>query len=163
MSVGTWFAASTSKISRSPSASSLPAKRLMIPRFAAKAVRGVVEEGFDVLMCSNGILYPLYRELRSKKVRPLLVQHYHGLSLFDHQAILTEALRGHIRPSLVYRTVTGHLPSFWDREGAVTAIRSSSRMTAMRMPSKSRPQLPSTGVPLALHASLAAAAVRLLQ
>ena len=140
-----------------PKRFSLPAKRLMIPRFAAKAVRGVVEEGFDVLMCSNGILYPLYRELRSKKVRPLLVQHYHGLSLFDHQAILTEALRGHIRPSLVYRTVTGHLPSFWDREGARYSDQIIVQNDRDADAIEEQTSAPVHRVPLALHASLAAA------
>ena len=94
------------------------AKRLLIPFFASRAARRALRDPFDVVMCSNGMLYMLYRQLHKQQNRPVLVQHYHGLSLFDHQAIVTEALRGNTEPSFVYSRFTARFPILWDKCGA---------------------------------------------
>jgi glycosyltransferase involved in cell wall biosynthesis len=95
-----------------------PAKRLLLPQVASKTASAFLGEDFDVIMGSNGMLYPLFRRLQGKAQHPLLVHHIFGLSLFDHMAILTETLRGHMSTSLIYKSITGRLPIFWDEQGA---------------------------------------------
>jgi glycosyltransferase involved in cell wall biosynthesis len=96
----------------------LPARRLLLPQIASKAASAFLGEDCDVIMGSSGMLYPLFRRLQGKAHHPLLVHHLHGLSLFDHIAILTETLRGHMSTSLIYKGITGRLPIFWDEQGA---------------------------------------------
>jgi glycosyltransferase involved in cell wall biosynthesis len=103
---------------RFPRGLGLPVKRLFLPQIASKAASAFLKEDFDVVMASSGMLFPLFRRLQRSARHPLLVHHLHGLSLFDHIAIHTETLRGHMSTSLVYKTITGRLPIFWDQQGA---------------------------------------------
>ena len=138
-----------------------PAKKLWLPRYAADAARKAHPDNFDVIMCSNGMLHRLYAELSKRSERPLLVQHYHGLTLFDRQAILTEALRGHIHPSLLYRKVTGRLPGVWDELGArysdLAIVQNDRDADAL----EEKTTKPVVRIPLALHPAIAEAGERL--
>jgi glycosyltransferase involved in cell wall biosynthesis len=93
-------------------------RRLFLPVAASRRASKELESEYDVVMSSNGMLYPLFRKLKQSVHRPLLVSHYHGLSFFDHQAIVTETMRGHMSTSLLYRFVTGPLTLRWDAQGS---------------------------------------------
>lgn len=92
--------------------------RLYAPRLISAKASVIGRYGYDVIMASNGMAYPLFRALSPKADRPLLVNHFHGLNLFDHQANLTEHLAGRIQLSLSYRAITGRLPILWDFRGS---------------------------------------------
>lgn len=96
------------------------ANRCFMPSFVSRTAARVLEQSnvpFDVLFSSSGMLWPLYKRLRAQPKRPLLVGHLHGVSLFDHEATMTEAARGLMTTSRVYRYYTGALPPRWDMEG----------------------------------------------
>jgi glycosyltransferase involved in cell wall biosynthesis len=137
-----------------------PAKRLLLPQFASKTARKALAKPVDVLMASNGMLYPLFRELATKPNRPLLVNHLHGLSLFDHQATMNETLRGHMSISLIYRTATGPLPIFWDNQGErfadLTIVQNGRDADAVEK-SNGKPVIK---IPLSVHARIASAGQR---
>ena len=93
-------------------------KRLFLPMAASRRASEELENEWDVIMSSNGMLYPLYRKLKKTKSHPLLVNHLHGATFFDHQAIATETMRGHMSTSLVFRSITGPLSRRWDSFGS---------------------------------------------
>lgn len=97
------------------------ASRLWLPACMSRRISREPLPSFDVIMASNGMLHPLFRELRAKKAAPLLVNHIHGLNYFDYQATVTERLRGNISSSLLQRLVTGALPARWDLLGCGVA------------------------------------------
>jgi glycosyltransferase involved in cell wall biosynthesis len=134
-----------------------PARRLLLPQIASKAARAFLEEDFDVIMASSGMLYPLFRHLQGTARHPLLVHHLHGLSLFDHMAILTETLRGHMSTSLVYRNITGRLPIFWDEQGTrfcdITIVQNGRDADVVEAASRKPVRI----IPLSLHPAMAKA------
>jgi glycosyltransferase involved in cell wall biosynthesis len=72
---------------------------------------------FDVIMTSSGMAYPLFKRLYLLKDRPVLVNHIHGLSVYDHIANLSESELGYCKTSWLYRLVTGPFQKKWDSEG----------------------------------------------
>jgi glycosyltransferase involved in cell wall biosynthesis len=91
--------------------------RLALPRFMARRARAEAASGYDVVMVPSGMGYALFRAMRSYRTRPLLVNHSHGLWLFDHQAKIAEHLAGHAPLPLLYRSivaVTGPIKGAWD-------------------------------------------------
>jgi len=92
--------------------------RLLLPTAASRRAARELDGRYDVIMSSNGTLYPLFRKLRQRKDRPLLVNHLHGLVFFDHQAIVTETMRGHMTTSLLFDYVSGPLGRNWDYKGS---------------------------------------------
>jgi glycosyltransferase involved in cell wall biosynthesis len=97
------------------------ADRFLLPQTISIDARRYRPQDFDVVMAPSGILYPLFRQLRDRPTRPLLVQHLLGSMFFDHFATVEEAARGHLRLSPVYRLMTGNLPLGWDLKGARAA------------------------------------------
>jgi hypothetical protein len=49
--------------------------RLLLPQAASRRIEQEHPEQYDVVMSSSGMLYPLFRRLRNKRHRPLLVSH----------------------------------------------------------------------------------------
>ncbi len=97
------------------------ADRCLMPSFVSRSAERVLQRSsspFDVLFSSSGMLWPLYKRIQTQPKRPLLVSHLHGVSFFDHQATMTEAARGLMTTSKVYRYYTGTLPPRWDMEGS---------------------------------------------
>jgi glycosyltransferase involved in cell wall biosynthesis len=89
-------------------------ERLLLPQFIASRSRQEASRDYDIVMAS-AMGYPLFRRLAGQYPRrPVTVNHLHGLSLFDHQANLTEHLAGRLKLSLAYRTVTGPMVIAWE-------------------------------------------------
>jgi glycosyltransferase involved in cell wall biosynthesis len=67
--------------------------------------------------------YPLFHHWRglAGDKRPVLVNHIHGLSIYDHAANMGEALLGHFPVSAAYRAVTGRFAVRWDSRGVEVA------------------------------------------
>jgi glycosyltransferase involved in cell wall biosynthesis len=95
-----------------------PVSRLFLPQAAASRAGKEALGDYDVIMSSSGMLYPLFKKLHGRTTRPLLVSHLHGLSYFDHQAIVTETMRGHMATSWMYRLIIGRLPVQYDFYGS---------------------------------------------
>lgn len=96
------------------------ATRLLLPSFVSRAAARVIKRNmapFDVIISSNGMLAPLYRQLQREPDRPLLVNHLHGLTYFYHQSTMDEVLRGNMKVSWIYRRCTGRIPQRWDLQG----------------------------------------------
>jgi glycosyltransferase involved in cell wall biosynthesis len=74
----------------------------------------------DVVMAPSGMGNRLFRRLRARVERPLLVNHQHGLTLFDHQARLMEAIAGHITFPL-HKRLLERPPMAWDIDGLRSA------------------------------------------
>jgi glycosyltransferase involved in cell wall biosynthesis len=61
--------------------------------------------------------YVLFREMRSRRPRPLLVNHSHELWVFTHQTRIDEHLTGRVPLPLLYRSlvaITGPIKGTWD-------------------------------------------------
>jgi glycosyltransferase involved in cell wall biosynthesis len=104
-----------------PSLISKLATRCLLPSFVSRTAARVLKQSgapFDVLFSSNGMLSPLYKRIKAEVKRPLLVNHFHGLNYFDHQATMLETERGNERVSAIFRYCTGPLPVGWDSAGA---------------------------------------------
>ena len=97
------------------------ASRLWLPACISRRASRESLQSLDVIMASNGMLYPLFRKLKRKKAAALLVNHVHGLSFFDYQATVTERMRGNTSKTCVHRWVTGALPTRWDALGSRVA------------------------------------------
>jgi glycosyltransferase involved in cell wall biosynthesis len=97
------------------------ANRCFMPSFVSRTAARVLEHSsipFDVVFCASGMLYPLFKRLKTRSERPLLVNNLFGLSYFDHESTMNEVARGQMTISAVYRFYTGALPPRWDMEGA---------------------------------------------
>lgn len=134
------------------------ANRLLLPHLATRCVKTRNVERYDVIMSSNGMLYPLFKRLKADSRRPLLVNHIHGLNFFDYQAILTEKLRGHIALSLINRLLTGPLPVRWDalgsRFGDITIVQNSRDLDFLADQGVSK----AIKIPLSIHPDIMSAA-----
>lgn len=134
------------------------ASRLLLPACMSHRASRESPRTFDVIMGSNGMLYPLFRRLKRENATALLVNHVHGLSYFDYQATVTERLRGNISSSYLHRFVTGALPSRWDLLG--------SRLADLNIVQNDRDfdflaehgVAPLINIPLSVHPTIAAAA-----
>jgi glycosyltransferase involved in cell wall biosynthesis len=97
------------------------AQRVLMPQLLSRHAVSLQPSTYDVVMASSGMAHPLFRRLGANASRPLLVNHVHGLTVYDHIARLVEDALGHGRPSLVNRTVTGPFQKRWDDAGIQTA------------------------------------------
>lgn len=82
-------------------------------------------QAYDVIFGFNGTLYPLFRKLRRRRPRPILIEYVHGLSTFDQIANYREAELGFNAFSWHYRFITGpltgRLPAKWELRAAQIA------------------------------------------
>jgi glycosyltransferase involved in cell wall biosynthesis len=95
-------------------------EKLAMPQWIDRRQRQRNFADVDVVMAPSGMGHRLFRRLRAQPDRPLLVNHQHGLTLFDHQARLTEAMAGHIAFPL-HKRLLERLPMVWDMEGLRSA------------------------------------------
>ena len=102
-------------------APNLLAQRLMLPTLVSRAASRLDLGGVDVIMSSSGMAAPLFRRLRGQARRPVLINHLHGLVLYDHVANLMESQLGHLKVSLGYRLATGPFQVRWDAAGIASA------------------------------------------
>ena len=96
-----------------------------MPRLVSGLVEDADAEVYDVIIGFNGTLYPLFRKLKARSRRPLLIDYVHGLSTFDRIATLSEGEVGRNKFSWHYRLITGpltrRLPETWELRGACLA------------------------------------------
>lgn len=77
---------------------------------------------FDVVMASSGMAAPLFARLRRNGgKRPLLVNHLHGLAVYDDLANRAEEWLDNWSTSTMYRLITGRMQKRWDWQGIDTA------------------------------------------
>jgi glycosyltransferase involved in cell wall biosynthesis len=95
--------------------------RLFLPQQISRRAAKEDPSQYDVIMASNGMAWPLFRKLKAQARRPLLVSHFHGLTLYDQIAILTEAAVGHLQLSLSARFLTGPILHRWDMAGVANS------------------------------------------
>lgn len=102
-----------------PKALNYLAQRVLLPHFVDKACYEESTKGYDVVFCSNGMAWSVFKKLReSGGKRPFLIHQIHGLTYFDHLAVITEKLRGHVKLSPFMMAVKGRFPISWDAKGA---------------------------------------------
>ncbi len=119
-------------------------EKLAMPQWIRWGQRKRSSRGFDVVMAPSGMGYALFRRLSACPGRPLLVNHLHGLNLFDYQARVIEALSSKARPDAggarqdgaafafpVHKRLAGWLPIVWDLRGMfwadLTIVQNSAR------------------------------------
>ena len=128
--------------------------RLLLPQAVSREVAKQGIESFDVIMTSAGSLYPYFKRLQPLVKRPLLVNHSHGSSFFNHITRLNEAMRGHGRLSAVYRNVTGPLIVHWENQGLkyadITVVQNNRDLDLFT----EREEVPVVNVPLTVHPDL---------
>ena len=96
---------------------SLAAQRFAMPRYVSAFGRRLDWQSYDVIMSSSGMAAPLFRRLRRESKRPLLVNHLHGLCVYDHLANTSESLIGNWKTSLLNRYLSGPIQIGWDNAG----------------------------------------------
>ena len=97
------------------------AQRLLMPRYLSRFGLRQAGQGYDVIMASSGMAAPLFARMRRAQTRALLVNHLHGLAIYDHAAAMNEAMLGHGRASLSARLITGPAQARWDARGVDAA------------------------------------------
>lgn len=97
------------------------AQRLLMPRYLSRLGLREAGRGYDVIMASSGMAAPLFAHMRPAQNRPLLVNHLHGLAIYDHVAAMSEAMLGHGRASLAARLINGPTQARWDARGVEAA------------------------------------------
>ena len=95
--------------------------RLYLPQLISRRAMQEDLSVYDVVMAANGMAWPLFRHLKQRAKRPLLVSHYHGLTIYDQLANLSEAGLGHHEISSFYRFVSGPNYHRWDMAGLANA------------------------------------------
>ncbi|GGD65963.1 hypothetical protein GCM10010990_14320 [Croceicoccus mobilis] len=96
--------------------------RFAMPRLVSALGRKLQPERFDVVMTSSGTGAPLYRHLRKNGgPRPLMINHIHGLGVYDDLANRSEEWIGNWPTSRMYKLFTGRAQKRWDWEGVVSA------------------------------------------
>ena len=97
--------------------------RVVLPQLISKLVDDV--DTYDVVIGFNGTLFPLFKKLKARRQRPLLIDYVHGLSTFDRIVTLSEGEVGRNVFSWHYRLITGpltgRLPETWEWRGACLA------------------------------------------
>ena len=99
----------------------LLAERFLLPYLISRGASKLDLSNYDIIMASSGMAAPLFNRLGRRTRRPVLVNHLHGLCLYDHAANLSEAQLRHWRVTWPYRLVTGPFPVRWDARGIETA------------------------------------------
>jgi glycosyltransferase involved in cell wall biosynthesis len=97
------------------------AQRVVMPQLLSRHAGSLQPSTYDVVMASSGMAHPLFRRLSADPARPVLVNHLHGLAVYDHMARLVEDELGHGRASSVNRAITGPFQKRWDDAGIRTA------------------------------------------
>lgn len=95
-------------------------EKLAMPQWIGRHQRRRDFRDIDVVVAPSGMAHVLFDRLRAAPDRPLLVNHQHGLSLYDHQARVTEALAGHVAFPL-HKRMAEWPPIAWDRRGMLSA------------------------------------------
>lgn len=96
--------------------------RLALPRLISAMGEKKNPADFDVIMSSSGMAAPLFVRLRkSGGRRPLLVNHLHGLAVYDDLANRAEDWIGNWSTSTMYRLITGRMQRRWDWQGIATS------------------------------------------
>jgi glycosyltransferase involved in cell wall biosynthesis len=97
--------------------------RLVMPRLISSLVGNA--EAYDVIVGFNGMLFPLFSNLKARSRRPLLIDYVHGLSTFDRIVNVSEGEVGRNTFNWHYRLITGpltrRLPETWEWRGACLA------------------------------------------
>jgi glycosyltransferase involved in cell wall biosynthesis len=100
----------------------LVAQRFAMPHYISRLAEARTRERtFDVVMSSSGMAAPFFRAARKATDRPVLVNHLHGLYVYDHLANISEGVIGNWPTSLPYRLVTGPRQVSWDNAGIAYA------------------------------------------
>ncbi len=93
--------------------------RMALPEFVYWRFYTESTKGYDVVFCSNGMAWRIFKKLRERSgPRPFLIHQIHGLTYFDHLAVITERLRGHVKLSPWFMAIKGRFPIGWDAKGA---------------------------------------------
>lgn len=95
--------------------------RFALPRYVSRFGARQDLGRYDIIMSSSGMAAPLFERLASEPIRPALVNHLHGLAVYDHIANTTENELGHFDTSLAYKLVTGPFQKRWDNAGIRSA------------------------------------------
>lgn len=96
--------------------------RLILPRLISSVGERSDAGKFDVIMASSGMAAPLFARLRkSADRRPLMVNHLHGLAVYDDLSNRSEEWIGNWSTSTMYRLVTGRMQKRWDWQGIETS------------------------------------------
>lgn len=96
--------------------------RLILPRLVSAVGARANPHEFDVIMASSGMAAPLFAKLRrSQEKLPLMVNHLHGLAVYDDLSNRSEEWIGNWSTSTMYRLVTGRMQKRWDWQGIETA------------------------------------------
>ena len=140
-------------------------RRIALPEFVWWYFSAEARKPYDAILCSNGAAYRIFRQLRKQPLRPRLVHHIHGLSLFDFQATTTEKLRGHTRPGRLFMALKRRLVTCWDARGARAAdviiaqcLRDADYLENHRtLPGSPAIHAPVEVIPAALHPQIAQA------
>lgn len=134
-------------------------QRFALPQLISRRASALALSTYDVIMSSSGMASPLFARLRTQSDRPALVNHLHGLAVFDHIANVTEAELGHLRLSWTYRNVTGPMQVRWDTAGVYTAdltvVQNLRDLSTVEAILGDRPS--AVTIPLAVHPDLLAA------
>lgn len=135
----------------------LAAQRLAMPTYLSRFGARQVEAGqYDVVMSSSGMAAPLFERLRRRPDRPLLVSHFHGLTIYDHVAAVTQDILGYSPLRQLYKRLTGPIQCRWDergiRSGDLTVVQNMRDLAWIRDHRLAGRAL--TMVPAAVHPSL---------
>ena len=93
------------------------ARRMLMPTYLSRFGLRQAGRGYDAIMASSGMAGPLFDRLRRSSSRPRLINHLHGLAIYDHLAAMTEGMLGHGRTTLAARHLTGPIQARWDDHG----------------------------------------------
>jgi glycosyltransferase involved in cell wall biosynthesis len=88
-----------------------------MPRYVSAHGRRLDWRGYDIVMSSSGMAAPLFRQIRSEKRRPALVNHLHGICVYDDLANRSESMIGNWKTSVLNRLFTGPIQVRWDNDG----------------------------------------------
>ena len=140
----------------------LLAQRTLLPRLVSRRAAKLDFAAFDVVMSSSGMAAPLFKRLRKRPTRPVLVNHLHGLFKYDHAANLLESQLGHWKVTAAYRAVTGPFQARWDaagiESGDLTVVQNLRDLSEVR--DIAGQGTPVTMIPPAVHPELFAASER---
>jgi glycosyltransferase involved in cell wall biosynthesis len=139
------------------------AQRVVMPQLLSRHAGSLQPTTYDVVMASSGMAHPLFRRLSADPARPLLVNHVHGLAVYDHVARLVEDALGHGRASAVNRAITGPFQKRWDDAGIrtadVTVVQNLRDLGAVRVQEVAGPAR-ACMIPAAVHPTLLEASGR---
>jgi glycosyltransferase involved in cell wall biosynthesis len=137
----------------------LLAKRLALPHYVSRHGMAMAPYSHDIVMASSGMAAPLFQILKGRSRRPLLVNHIHGLTVYDHMAALDESRLGHGQATIPNRAVTGPFQIRWDKAGVdsadLTIVQNTRDLSEVR--SRVRDEDRVALVPAAVHPELLAA------